>query len=257
MDTPTTPLALPQDIRQRINSYQPRSLTDEEWAACRDSVTRLVAAAPPADEQDAATLLSSATTFVAAVGGIAGTTDLEELLTPQWIDRFSDMWRERDGSTNALRNHRARLNRLRRAANGEDGALRIRRTDRPHRTTSRPYGHVEEKALRAASWHAPANIGRAIRTALDLAVLGFVGEEAFANGLDEDAFRQAQDWVKAHRLPALTSHELRRFWCLEKASKRTVFECLALGITGAELDGLLQHLGPGDPCDVVVVLRSM
>lgn len=253
-DTQTT--RLPDDVRQRIDNYEPRAIPPALWATRRKEVTSLVAAAPPADPADARNLLTSAVCLIAFAEGKTDTTSLVDLLTATWLDRFTADWKSSDRSTNTLRNHLAALRRLRRTAAGGDGSRQTRDGSWRPKATSKPPTQAQLDALARAARTAPPEIGEAITTALELASRGIVMPDAKEHDLDPDAWVAARDWARDRGLEGLRARALRRFWTLRVASTRPLAASFAAGVTRNELDGLLVHLPKGDPAEVNRALRS-
>jgi hypothetical protein len=252
----TAPPQLPAAVQGRIDSYRPTAITPARWQQCGPGIRRLVVAAPASDGEDAANLLTSAVALVAFAAPLAGTWELATIFDGPWLQRFATEWRAAGRPDNTLRNHLARLNRLRRTANGQDGSRRIRRIDREAGASSRPYGEVERRALLAATRSAEPEIAATVRLVLELADRGLVVPDAYRHGLDAGSWKAAQAWVKQHRLPGLVPLELRRMWALGVASSSNLQTALDRGVTRNELDGLRPHLVKGEPAELAIQLRS-
>ncbi|WP_130648910.1 hypothetical protein [Egicoccus halophilus] len=244
MDTTHAPALhpLPTAIGQLLTSYRPRCLTEPHWTACRGEVIALVAAAPPADEDDARALLGAAVALMAWAAPQLPDASLAQLLTGSWVERFAVTWRRQGRSDNSLRNHLSALHRLQRTLNGEDGSRRKNRTDQSGARTPVPYGPPEFSAIRAAAAHAPDHIAAALECAITLHERGVIEPEAFEHGLDQAAWKEAKGWLREHRLPPLDAAELRRAWTFAIMRRTSLFEAVSIGLTGAEIDRLRDHL---------------
>lgn len=141
---PTTANVL-EAIARRVAGYTPTLLTAETWALVAGPLRALVLATDPTSAADAGQLLSNACLFLSWAQPLAGTVQLDLVLTDAWVNRYAVAHKNTRAELTLAREV-PRLRRLIRAVAGEPA--RTRRGPRSEGTA--PYSDDELTRLDAA-----------------------------------------------------------------------------------------------------------
>lgn len=134
------------DFEARMATYNPKSLTPEEWEAWADEIADMARSAEPSSTQDLTYLLGSICAFLAWSTPIHGSDDLAALVTPDQITRFLVILEKDGASVGKRENGRSQLFRVQRGLAGLPARKAIERGRGPF---AKPYSLGSVSALRA------------------------------------------------------------------------------------------------------------
>jgi hypothetical protein len=267
---------LAHDVAIYIPTFKPqRLLTDEQWQRCNAGVWTSCAMTCPPSVEDAKTQMSVLCAFLAYTDQVAGSVDLDAVLTETMINRYLVASRG-SAAASTLHNRQVRLRRAVRAARGD----RPRQPYGNVRAKTPPYARDELRILAAA-----AATSDALAATLACALSGTVvpathgtvpadtitllaGCQRFGINSDwlagvRDAPFTADDWQTAKTVAtacgvSLTAHRLRITWLCEVLAAVTPLTVLVgeLGLTRRDLDAALPHLTSASQQETHRLLRG-